>query len=222
MGKRCQCFTLNNRKCKNNFKFVCNSTKLCFIHAKINANKHVIVIQKIYRAYRSRKYLQGFKVMPRDVQCRILFYMREHHYINNYNKSLRKILSKRVDKLIGSPYAASYGNTLSFTLNEYRTKILTMNVMTHFREHILKLNKLFTLYSEYITITSETYNTFLYNRSYTIKQYTEERLYASNYVVHQDIFTLEDLTEINNIMSQMKHSIENYKKVFKRHNNLLY
>ena len=160
--------------------------------------------------------------MPRDIQCRILFYMREPHYIDNYNKSLRKILSKRVDNLIGTSWSASYSNTLSFYLNEYRTKIFTMNVMTHFREHILKLNNLFTLYSKYITITSETYNTFLYDRSYSIKEYTQVRLYASNYVVHQDTFTLEDLTEINNIMSQMKHSIETYKKVFKRHYNILY
>jgi len=222
MRKRCQSFTLKNRKCKNNFKFVCHSKKFCLIHAEIYAKNYVIIIQKIYRAYHSRKYLQTFKLMPRDIQCRILFYMREEHYMNTYNKSLQKILNKRVDNLIGTPWSANYGNTISFYMNEYRTKILEMNVMTQFREHILKLNKLFTLYSEYITITSDTYNTFLYNRSYNIKQYTEERLYASNYVVHPDTFTLEDLTEINTIMSQMKHSIETYKKAFKRHYNLLY
>ena len=222
MSKRCQCFTLENRKCKKTFSFVCGATKLCSIHAAIYASKYAVLIQKIYRAYHCRKYLQRFITMPRDIQCRILFYMREPHYIDNYNKSLRKILSKRVDNLIGTSWSASYSNTLSFYLNEYRTKIFTMNVMTHFREHILKLNNLFTLYSKYITITSETYNTFLYDRSYSIKEYTQVRLYASNYVVHQDTFTLEDLTEINNIMSQMKHSIETYKKVFKRHYNILY
>lgn len=206
MTKRCQSFTLKNRKCKKTFSFVCKATKLCCIHAAIYANKYAVLIQKIYRAYHSRKYLQRFKIMPRDIQCRILFYMREPHYINNYNKSLRKILCRRVDHLIRPLYAVNY-----------RTTILSMDIMTSFRHHILKLNELYTLYSKYITITDNTYNPMLFNRGYIIKQYTEERLYASNYVIHSDILSIQDLIEINKIMSQLKLSIENYKNVYKKH-----
>jgi hypothetical protein len=206
MTKRCQSFTLKNRKCKKTFSFVCKATNLCCIHAAIYANKYAVLIQKIYRAYHSRKYLQNFKLMPRDIQCRILFYMREHHYIDNYNKSLQKILCKRAARLIGSPYAVNY-----------RTNILTMDIMTHFRAHILKLNELYTLYTKYITITDTAYSTMLFNRGYIIKKYTEERLYASNYVIHHDTLSLENLIEINKIMSLMKLSIENYKNIYKKH-----
>lgn len=209
MTKRCQAFTLKNRKCKKNFTFVFSATKLCCIHAAIYANKYAVLIQKIYRAYHSRKYLQKFNIMPRDIQCRILFYMREPHYIENYNKSLRKILIKRVDRLIGH-YAVNY-----------RTNILSMNIMTDFRTHILKLNELYTLYSKYITITDKSYNTMLFNRIGIIKKYAEERLYASNYVVHSDILSIEDLIEINKNMSQMKRSLENYKSIYLKHYNLV-
>jgi hypothetical protein len=212
MTKRCQAFTLKNRKCKKNFTFVFSATKLCCIHAAIYANKYAVLIQKIYRAYHSRKYLQKFKIMPCDIQSRILFYMREPHYIENYNKSLRKILIKRVDRLIGTPYAVNY-----------RTNILNMNIMTDFRAHILKLNELYTLYSKYITITDKSYNTMLFNRIGIIKKYAEERLYASNYVVHSDMLSIEDLIEINKNMSQMKRSLENYKLIYlEYYNNILY
>ena len=138
--------------------------------------------------------------------------MREPHYIENYNKSLRKILIKRVDSLIGTPYAVNY-----------RTNILSMNIMTHFRAHILKLNELYTLYSKYITITDKSYNTMLFNRTGIIKKYAEERLYASNYVVHSDTLSIEDLIEINKNMSQMKRSLENYKLIYlEYYNNILY
>jgi len=209
MTNRCSCLTLKNRKCKKSYTFVCNKTKLCSIHAAIYAKKYAVLIQKIYRAYHSRKYLQKFKIMPRDIQCRILFYMREQHYVENYNKSLKKILNKRVDHLFGTPYSVNY-----------RTNILSMDIMTNFRDHILNLYELYTLYSKYITITDNTYNNMLFNRGYTITKYTEERLYASNYVIHQDIFTLENLMEINKIMSLMKNSIEKYKNIYKKHYNL--
>lgn len=222
MSKRCQAFTLKNLKCKKNFTFVFSATKLCCIHAAIYANKYAVLIQKIYRAYHSRKYLQKFKIMPRDIQYRILFYMREPHYIENYNKSLRKILSRRIDRLIGTPYAVNYGNNPSIYMKDYITNLLNMNIMTRFRQHILKLNELYTLYTKYITITDETYNTTLFNSAYTIKKYTEECLYASNYVVHPHILTVEDLIEINKIMKQMKLSIENYKYLYKKHYNLCY
>jgi hypothetical protein len=209
MTKRCQAFTLKNRKCKKIFTFVCSATKMCCIHAAIYASNYAVLIQKIYRAYHSRKYLQKFKLMPRDIQCRILFYMREPHYINKYNKSLQKILCRRFDSLIGTPYGVNY-----------RTNILTMNIMTTFREHILKLNELYRLYGKYISITDNAYNVTLLNRGYIIKKYTEERLYASNYEVHQDMLTLEDLIEINKNMSQMKLSIENYKSIFLKYYDL--
>ena len=222
MSKRCQCFTLKNRKCKKTFSFVCGATKLCSIHAAIYASKYAVFIQKLYRAYHSRKYLQKFKLMPRDIQCHILFYMREPHYINNYNKSLRKILCKRVDRLFGTPYAVNYGNNPSIYMKNYRTNLLNMNIMTDFREHILKLNELYALYSKYITITDNAYNSTLFNLGYTIKKYTEERLYASNYVVHQGILTTEDLIQINKIMSQLKISIEKYNSISLKHYNLQY
>ena len=209
MSKRCQCFTLKKRKCKKTFTFVCSTTKLCYIHAAIYAKKYAVLIQKIYRAYHSRKYLQTFKLMPCDIQVRILFYMREPHYINNYNNSLRKILCQRVDSIMPPSYAVNY-----------RTNILNMNIMTDFRDHILKLNELYTLYSKYITITDNTYNTLLFDRGYTIKKYAEERLYASDYVVHPNILSIEDLVEINKIISKMKISIENYKNIYKKHYNL--
>lgn len=222
MSKRCYCITLNNRKCKKKATVICNKIKFCYIHANMHIKKYAIYIQKTYRAYHSRKYIERFKLIPRDIQCRILFYMRETHYINKYNKSLQKILCTKVDRIIGCPEDISFGIDPSIYMKDYKRNLLSMNMMTSFREHILKLSKLYKLYTKYMSITKDTYNTTLFNCSICIKKYTEERLYYSNYVldpgayytVHQDIFTLDDLIEINEIMREMKSNIEYYKKMY--------
>ena len=106
MRKRSQSTTLNNHKNKKNG----------FINDNTNAISQAVYIQKIYRAYHCRKYLQRFKTMPRDVQERIIFYIRETFYNNKYNKSLQKILCKRFDTLIGTPESLNYGNNPSISM----------------------------------------------------------------------------------------------------------
>jgi predicted O-linked N-acetylglucosamine transferase (SPINDLY family) len=88
----------------------------CTPHAAIYAKKYAVLIQKIYRAYHSRKYLQKFKIMPRDIQCRILFYMREQHYVENYNnkyfksKIIKKISHSFKKKITIGYFSADFRN----------------------------------------------------------------------------------------------------------------
>ena len=116
------------------------------------------------------------------------------NYINNYNNSLRKILCRRVDSIMPPSYAVNY-----------RTNILNMNIMTDFRDHILKLNELYTLYSKYITFILES----IVSISSSINV-----LHKNNYA-HTDIKPENILIDIprlesNIILDKIKQSHEKY------------
>ena len=102
MKYRCACTTLKGRRCRNSFSFICNKTRVCYIHANAYL-KYVLTIQKVYKAYRCRKYVRLLARLPCDIQEIILFYMREHLYNARRNQCIKKILCKKVDTLIGIP-----------------------------------------------------------------------------------------------------------------------
>ena len=206
MRKPSQSTTLNNHKKKNGF-----------VNVHTNATSQAVYIQKIYRAYHSRKYLQGFKVMPRDVQERILFYIRETFYNNKYNKSLQKILCKRFDTLVGTPESLNYGNNPSIFMEPYRLKIVSMN-QYEFWSYLIELNELYKLYTKYITIIPKEYNT-LYTISNIVKKYLETCPVKPGDEVQYYTWTQEELIEIQKNMGQLQSNIKTYKNVFEIHDN---
>jgi len=84
-----------------------------------------IKLQSIYRGNKVRKKIQYFKLLPRDIQRKIIWYINESIYINSINKSIFKIINKRIynfvnyfqithniyiDYLINSPEFISYND----------------------------------------------------------------------------------------------------------------
>jgi len=71
--------------------FNCNKAYYCSNHSKLLFNNFVIIIQKIYRGYRRRKYLKTiYNRLPRDLQ----------HYILNINLQKNKTISDTINSLI--------------------------------------------------------------------------------------------------------------------------
>ena len=78
--------------------FCLSKNLLCINHSKIMFNAEIKTIQKIYRGYKARKYLNAiFNRLPRDLQIHILNFNNKRtkeDEINRINKYLHKITYK--------------------------------------------------------------------------------------------------------------------------------
>ena len=78
--------------------FCLSKNLLCINHSKIMFNAEIKTIQKIYRGYKARKYLNAiFNRLPRDLQIHILSFNNKRtkeDEINRINKYLHKITYK--------------------------------------------------------------------------------------------------------------------------------
>lgn len=91
----CEHLTVKCTLCKNYVYNDLTSPK-CYIHFKKKYLSSAITISRYYRGYRARRYLKIFTLLPRDLQYKIQFYIREplileKHY---YNK-IKTVLSNR-------------------------------------------------------------------------------------------------------------------------------
>lgn len=90
---------LYRRKCYNkqltNIK-IFPSNCYCFLHTNISYKNIVNTIIRYFRGYYIRKKIYYYKQLPRDVQYKIIYKMRENFYIDHYNCSISKILYNKV------------------------------------------------------------------------------------------------------------------------------
>ena len=91
---KCSHLQINNKKC-NKFHFITiNKLPYCFNHSQLLYNKYVIIIQKYYKGYKSRKYLKNIYIkLPHDLQNIIQFYINESLYNKKYINTLTKIIT---------------------------------------------------------------------------------------------------------------------------------
>ena len=92
--------TKKRRKCKNIFKFDIQGKKCCTIHTNSLYNKHIIKIQKVFRAYKLRKKINYIKQLPIDLQHKIINYSRDSFYENKRNKKIAEIILNKIDIFI--------------------------------------------------------------------------------------------------------------------------
>lgn len=87
-------------KCKKYDSFIISNKYICYNHAIVNYNKYPILIQKIWRGYRKRLFINKvYKYLPNDLQKKILFYVRENDLIKKYHHNvIKNILSKKFTK----------------------------------------------------------------------------------------------------------------------------
>lgn len=73
-----------------------NKKKLCWIHYNKLYSKYIIIIQKYYRRYKCRKYINNiFIKLPIDLQYKIINYNRSDFYYNKYCNIIIKLIHKR-------------------------------------------------------------------------------------------------------------------------------
>ena len=97
MNNKCSTFTINKKRCKHTFQFIIEKHKYCTQHANIIYKTKVNIIQKFWRSYRKRIFINNvFKKLPIDLQKKVLFYVRENYLIKKYHHDIiKKILSKK-------------------------------------------------------------------------------------------------------------------------------
>ena len=145
-NKRCSCLAITtNRRCKLQMKFNINNKKYCFIHADILFGKSVTNIQRYYEGFRVRKLLKKMYNLPDDLQIKIVWHIKESHYIQkHHHKPIYNILEKRYNN-----FCQKFTSTLPLSLE---------GIFDLYNEYINLCN----LYCKYNVIIDSEKNTTLY------------------------------------------------------------
>jgi len=141
MKNKCDCHVIDlttgrKRKCKLRTKFTFDKT-YCYIHAKQIFTMHVLIIQKYFRRFRVMQKLKKiFYPLPRDLQRKILFYIKEPYLLEKYHYApISKIVCKKMKTLM------SKQSFIFFIRNEI-SSIQETKILTSFVENL----RLFTKY----------------------------------------------------------------------------
>ncbi len=153
-NNRCSCIaTTTNRKCKLSYKFIIQDKKYCFIHANMLFSKSAIIIQKCFEGFRVRKKLKNiFIPLPDDIQLKIIWYIRETHYLKQYHhKPIQKILDNRFKAIAHNPCFTRYSFASASAVILYYKELINV----------------YYLYIKYMLIASEECSTCINIRAST-------------------------------------------------------
>ena len=82
---RCMCKTRKKLRCKNS---VCAFSR-CWSHLNQNCCKQILLIQNLWRCYRTRKiYNNIFLKLPQELQHKVIFHIRENFLIKKYHHNV--------------------------------------------------------------------------------------------------------------------------------------
>lgn len=105
-----------NNLCKKTVfsKSIC----LCCNHLILTHNNSIIKIQKIFRAYKTRKKINNiYKKLPKDIQNIILHYINLPIYYTNYYKKIRNIINKKTKDLLYYDYTSNNKLSIDYISN---------------------------------------------------------------------------------------------------------
>ena len=112
-AKRCQCSNISNRYiCSNKSKTLYSrGVKLyCLTHYRYYVGIYATRIQSVYRGNRSRRIINTiYKILPDELQYKILYYIRRDTYQKRYNKRILDAFEKRITSI----YKLYFNNKLS-------------------------------------------------------------------------------------------------------------
>jgi hypothetical protein len=196
-------------KCKNKNILKINDKYYCKNHSIFFFNKHIIKIQKIFRAYYIKKKLKNiFYKLPEDIQKKILFFVNENIYIKRYNNIIRKIINKK-----------TYNIILHFKLKNKLTidNIKNIYYLNNKYRNILFLNSIKCLYvygEEIIYIL----NNYIFN------QFTDDDnlIIESNNIIIDLNYTTTNINEIVDTINIIHNFRCNYNKELNIIKNYLY
>lgn len=116
-------FDINTRKyrlCKKK-PVIC---KFCKLHLPLIYYKSAILIQSYFKAFRIKNKLFYFRKLPRELQCKILWYMNKTIYIKSMNNSILKIINNKINN-----YFYNILKTLDNRLPFLNQEALTNNII---------------------------------------------------------------------------------------------
>lgn len=85
-----------NRRCKKKCNYIVSGDKYCSTHVTSIFKNNITKIQSSYRGHRIRLKLKYFKVMPYDIQYKILEYMRDDFYNARFNCQISNYVIKKL------------------------------------------------------------------------------------------------------------------------------
>ncbi len=135
------------RLCKNK-QYMLN---YCYIHFMIKHYKHIIIIQRMYKGYYVRKKLNIYYNLPRDLQRKIIWYINESVYVNNYFNSIKKIIYKRYNKIYYND------NYYRLCMYNYTYPGINHNLYNNFKFELYSLIQLTIKYKNIIDIYAIAY-----------------------------------------------------------------
>ena len=165
MSKRCSCHaTTTNRICRNPFVLIIDNKKLCIIHGRMLFNKTTIIIQKNFRAFKIRQKLNNIvNKLPRDLQQKIIWHIREQYYIEREHKIIQNILNKKA-------------------LNIFREASATKLACLDYYESVVNLYRLCIKYMLITSVSDD--NNLYYNKNNILNYYNT--LYTTRTYSPQD------------------------------------
>lgn len=164
-------FTKRKRKCKNKKTNKTTLGNFCFVHLKQLFSKQAIIIQKMWRKFRSNKKINIlFKPLPREIQLKVLFYMKEPYLLEKYHYcKIRNIINNRVNNLY--------------------------NIYNH--EELVKTCNLLIKYNE--ILSDEIYYTFSNNLKILIPRFFPIYLYKYRLPFYESFLNLQLVLKEKNI-----------------------
>ena len=140
--------TRRERKCKKKFNFIIENCKYCHLHANIYYKQYISRIQAVFRGYKQRRMLQYFKLMPCDIQSKIIGIIKDEHRAVKYNQRLSNFLLKKLEKEISqitNNYHLLYPISLQRTIiiNDLFIKTFKLIVLYKKSYLIIRLNPQF-------------------------------------------------------------------------------
>ena len=85
-----------NKCCKKAGQYYINNKFLCHNHCVLQYKKYIVIIQKWYKGYKCRRYLNNiYYKLPYELQAHISKFINKKHYDNMYNRSIYNIIIKK-------------------------------------------------------------------------------------------------------------------------------
>mgnify|MGYP001170481504 FL=1 len=133
MASNCCIIKFNKVYCTKQENISINNNSYCYNHAKLLYNKHITIIQKYYRGYRARRYLNNiFYKLPNEIQCIIIDYINLTFYKQKQLNIISNIIKKK-----------------TFDLHNYNISNKMMSL-----EYLHNCYKLYNKYHEIIPISN--------------------------------------------------------------------
>ena len=198
------CNFSNKYNCKNKCITIVNKQNICLHHFNIYYKRYILLIQKTYKGYITRKKLKIlFNNLPRDLQQIVLYYINLPIYYKHYYNKIQNIVYKKSKYL--------------FTDNKYNINNIIKSYYLFNKYYlILDLNFLKYNYVSAKDILCQLNNDFyLLLNNYNINNIIQNYNFLDNnfIIINNDYNT-------NNIINAIS-VLTNYIKIYENNYNLI-